>query len=520
MFSILSFFKSFLYSDENICCPLRKLPTAIFSLVSDYLEPYDYLRLMNSSRSLFKDIKFETILHTYKISMVSGGLSTADMDVHFQKFDKVRRKFDTFARQRQLKLVLMAIPEQPLLKYASYFTKIYDINVHFSGTVSANFDFTIFDNISKVWLHGFHGIQKISNGFENIRQLTIMNFKDLISIHCPLMNLDVLHVHNCGNLVSFHHLSNVKSITISYCEKLQIDLSTTKDSLQRLFYTEIPSIFSIDTIPFHSMQYLSLTGLTRVDENALQAISRIPHVDLSMMGQYIPEFPLFYGKNLSLYGFSLLLWVESLETLQELSLSCCKNCKKLPKLPKLRKLQLTMMSDIEYISSESLPNCVNLTVTTCRRFRRINRLPRLRIVEIKNCPKFAEFFDYWTDRTDTKLRLIPTKQRKKINFEAVKNCNQIPLRTIQLGSLENFHNMASLRNFAVVILDSCRNIKNFDGFDQSDVPRSSRKVIIRDFYFGKCDVSGLGNIGTLELHNVHNLNNNSGIHHVDVLLRR
>jgi hypothetical protein len=235
--------------------------------------------------------------------------------------------------------------------------------------------------------------------------------------------------------------------------------------------------------------------------------------------RYIPEFPLFYGKNLSLYGFSLLLWVESLETLQELSLSCCKNCKQLPKLSNLRKFQLTMMSDIEDISSESLPNCVNLTVTGCRRFRRINRLPRLRIVEIKNCPKFAEFLDYWTDRTDMKSRLMPENQRKKMNFEAIENCNQIPLRTIRLGSLDNFHNMASLRNFAVVTLDSCRNIKSFDGFDQSDLPRSSRKVIIRDFYFEKCDVSGLGNIGTLELHNVHNLKNNSGIHHVDLLLR-
>jgi hypothetical protein len=78
--------------------------------------------------------------------------------------------------------------------------------------------------------------------------------------------------------------------------------------------------------------------------------------------------------------------------------------------------------------------------------------------------------------------------------------------------------MNSLRNIPEVIFEGCSSIQSFNGFDQSILPRKNRKVTLSMMDLKDCDLSGLGNIGVLELNSVRNLDDGKGVHDIDHLI--
>jgi hypothetical protein len=161
----------------------------------------------------------------------------------------------------------------------------------------------------------------------------------------------------------------------------------------------------------------------------------------------------------------------------------------------VKKVKLFYMHTITIVSTPSFPNCTSLTIEGCNELRYVQQLFKIKFLKIQNCRNFEAF----------------------INFGRDENDQEIILRKILLASLVNLRDISGLRNVYDIFISNCHNIQSFDGFDQSILPPASRIVHIADMNVGNCKLSGLGNIGYLQLTNVENLYDGKGIHDIDHL---
>jgi hypothetical protein len=242
---------------------------------------------------------------------------------------------------------------------------------------------------------------------------------------------------------------------------------------------------------------LNISEFKNTSEDDFNLLINIPHLEL--IGDSIPaisEFPLFYGKVLSLRNYRLSAWTIGirLENLQLLSLENCPNCIELPNFPHVEILNLTRLDDLIEIRSESFPQCKRMKIENCCELRVIHQLPKVKSIMVRFCGSFEELIGF-----------------NEIDFR---------LKMIYLENLFSFSKMAFLRNIPEITIMKCEESSlDFDGFDQSSLPKEKRKVILDSCDFIK-DLTGLGNIGKLEIRGGSGLLDGQGIHDIDHLIIR
>ena len=397
------------------------------------------------------------------------------------------------------------------MKYSPCFNNIYKITVTMSEKEELldNFDFKIFNNIKIVTLRGFNGITQIVDGFENVRELQIIRFNDLISIDCPLFDLDNLQIIACDQLISIPKAQKIKQVGIGPHDNFPLTaISPTLFNKTETLYLFQPDRFmKIQDIPYQSLQRLFLRIEAKSSDD-FSVLANIPSILIENTNtETFPFFPIFHGKHLDLTGFDLLQWypernrypVIVMENLRVLNLSYCRNwCNFQPLIfLNVRYVLFEYMHGIESLLPISFPNCINLYLLGCQRIKCLYRFKRLRRLEVVRCNNLKEFIGFIDNDPKTNYVILSTVRLKEISIEK---------------------NIAWFRNIPELILENCQ-IESFDGFDQTDYP--DRKVTIHQFDADNlCDMKGLGNIGTLELMHVSNLKYGKGIHDIDHLILR
>jgi hypothetical protein len=430
----------------------------------------------------------------------------------FKILDILRMK--TKNSWQQIRLTIYDASVTTLMNYSSNFTNIYHLTVFLKAIVplTNDFDFRIFNNIHKVSLYEFTGITTISTGLENIRELELCHFQDLLSIQCPLRRFHKVSIISCKSLQSLPVLEETTMIELmDIGQQGIIDLSGTRDSLRSLIYRHNQQsppnyISNLHGVAFDSLQEVTLINLLPGDFpfSSLSHISKVTLEFNSKLHHHFPSFPIFHGKYLHLKNVNVSSWSDKknqwieMNHLHSLQLENCFGLDRLPIFRNVKQIQLiNIKGAFDEIRTESLPYCRNLVVAACSNLRVIYRLPKIQSIEINHCQLFSKFIGFLEED-----HLGP----------------DLIIQKVLLNNLKQFRNVSSLRNVHDLHLFHCPNLKSFDGFDQTILFREQRKMQLYSFNAKDCDMKGLGNIGRLEFVDVSNLLDGKGIHDIDRLL--
>jgi hypothetical protein len=470
-------------------------------MLQNYLENKQYLYLMNSSRLLFGDIKFETVRFNYVVDECQPKMKyRSEPDRWDKEISLLYEIFIAFTKRvkspsQQIQLTIRNALQDNLLKYSNYFTNINGLEIQYPQNITDAFDFNLFNNIPRVKLNNWDRLARIKQGLQNIQELDICQCTDLISIECPLIDLDKLRIRYCNQLVFVSPIKRTtKKINIESSYELPLVFPKNSNMAKLKITSPVDSLF-FNEIPYRSLQVLHLSGIRAKETDDFSIFARIPELYLQNVSDgYFPSFPKFQGRVLYIGGFDLLSWHDKsssegygFENLRELTSIFCSNFSYFPVFPNLRRLFIYEDPNLQEILPQSFPNCITLRAGNCSSLVKIHRFPKIQSIEVSDCENFKEFIG-------------------KMNIQRV-----------ELSGLLSFQNISSLRNVHDVMFDNCT-IRSFDGFDRSELPNSSRIVRLCNFDANDSYMKGLGNVGSLTLYHVNNLNDGKGIHDIDDLI--
>jgi hypothetical protein len=319
------------------------IPAELFIIIRSYLRKRDYRELMNTSQSLFQEIKFHTVKFTlqgrYKWKRMQEFRSEKEKKQYFNEFVKsvVANKAE------QISVALY----QPRLKevrdYSFLFPGIHKLSIVCSGQSLKSFP--------------------IQSAFSNICKVVLSNV--ILDYYFPagLENVQVLELDRCEGLKDINNLSQVTSL-----KKLVIDCCYELERMEMV--TNVPEMFIRDSgvedcgfvgnqnilhlqgenlnfggsfQKLSNIQVLTLMCIFPEDPDELLPLQQIPFISLHnpSENEYYP-LPVLYGKQIKLYRFDLSSWEEKgveLPNMEILELIECE-ISNLPILPNLHSLQI------------------------------------------------------------------------------------------------------------------------------------------------------------------------------------
>lgn len=420
----------------------------------------------------------------------------------------------------QISLYLASIPFTILQSLEKFtFHGIRELLISFRSTLTVNdravndFDFSIFNNISKVVLRNFQEIRIIRGVFQNIVELEIYSCGHLVEIQGPFpSSLKRLLIRNCHVLERIPPVDHIETVVLDSirCSDLSFDMTFPSLPRSRSFtYTQdrfapihpklaqtflsLPCLHQLYELSLHisfppegtdfsvfcSIPRLSL--LQSKDDHSRQDFQTDPQSFFQFPGQ-------FTGHYLRLQCFNLIRWNSLVEdafpNLTELSLEKCTELTHTPRVLRLKKLRLVDVSSL--VSIASYEYCSELSVYNCRDLHGIDRQPRLEKLTVYHCGNLAD------------LSAFDGQLLSSASFK---------------GSMK-FKEFGPFRNTKrLVIEDSSSSYLDFDGFHLTALPHDARRVTISKVK-SRLHFEELGNVGYLYLNDLPQLRFGNGIFNI------
>ena len=290
-----------------------------------------------------------------------------------------------------------------------------------------------------------------------LERLQIINCESLMEVK-DLQPVSLMPRRNSNDFKSFSYCCT--NATLS-CKLLIPD---TFRSLAKLELCGIFPNYAIDYSFCSNIQFITL-------------INRNKH--------YEPFLPVFFGQEIILESFDLMMWNQS-------------------NLPNARRVLLT--------------KCTGLTI--------LPLISKVRILELIDLPCLLKIPSLPLSM-DSSSRKLSSENESFLQLRAltILGCNHLQdlsrfdgsfIRDVFIHKCLSIDNISYFRNVYRLIIDQCSNIKAFDHFDETQLPLSERNVELFGLT-GVINFSHLGNIGTLILDSLADLVSGGGIHNVENL---
>lgn len=192
-----------------------------------------------------------------------------------------------------------------------------------------------------------------------------------------LPSLDILHLHQCGNLTELPALPKLTELYLKFCRKLFV--ISPLPSLRDLEITECPRLTILPAMPL-------LVKMKCVGCSDLQVISSLP----SLKELHIIDCPILTTLcnmpsliKMNCDGCSGLCAI-SLSLLQQLDIIDCPSLTKLQCLPSLTELSCVDCRNLSMITP--LPSLKDLVISGCPSLEALPQMPSLTSLRCARCP--------------------------------------------------------------------------------------------------------------------------------------
>jgi hypothetical protein len=302
-------------------------------------------------------------------------------------------------KSKQIGLYLHNATSKLLMFHASLFRQIHHLKILFSGKLTHQLFFNIFNNIYHVELNCLRGITAIDSGFENVHVLTINDSLTLKTIDLRHATaLDQLSLIACPSITILNGFNRVHCVTL---HRIPPNLDGFQ-LIPNVPYKSI-SVFStgrnLDMLRHCDLSHLnslSIFNLGDLERHDLSIFRNIPSLSLasSLTGppDYYLSLPIFNGRSLDLTGFNLQSWtsVYVIPNVKRIRLSACTHLD--PRLSFLTNVRnISLQTNDQIITVDSLPYCVKLELTSLKSLTFIATQPRLMNLKISHCPQLSDY---------------------------------------------------------------------------------------------------------------------------------
>jgi hypothetical protein len=211
----------------------RQIPFVIFTLIHDYLSHYDYRQFLNSSRSLFASVKYETVYYDFQ---------WLDVNFSFSWLHGIGYKIHS--KIKNVKNPEKQIHMKCLCKVGNYLVEslINMIGIH---TLTLNFPVYLKKIVPLNMLSSIYSLQLSGIWNTSLNGLADMiNSTEATSVPSPLvMRLHSLKLTQCTELKDITELSSVLTL-----KKVEINLCNQLSDLSSLRYLEEIKIINCENI--------------------------------------------------------------------------------------------------------------------------------------------------------------------------------------------------------------------------------------------------------------------------------
>jgi hypothetical protein len=498
------------------------IPAELFVFIQSYLRELEYRNLMNTSQSLFQDIKFHTVKYTfqgpYKWKQMQGFHSDKEKKEYFSELvnSVVARKAD------QISVVLYQPRLKEVRQYSFLFPGIHNLSILCPYKQS---------------LKGF----PMHSAFSNISHVIISNVTLNYYFPAGLENVEILEFDRCEDLANINSLSQVTTL-----KKLVIDCCYDLHTLNLV--TNVPEMFirdsAVEDCSFVGNQNIihleCSTGRSFTFGGSFQSLSNVQALTLKcdfhenrypydtlLPLQQIPfislyntthnanyySLPVFYGKQIKLHNFDLSSWdgaelpnVEILElieckisvlpitpNLHSLKIVDCDSLANFPFLAKLKKClisgvnckltDVSMFAHVNYLQLKLLPYVDDISM--------LGRIPHLIMIGINKVTSLqglgkgnsdillygcTGITDFSPLKNVYKLHLnrlnqfTNAEQVSGVNHLTISHCNHFE-DTSPLGQVKSLHfseckalkTLTGLKNISRLIIHHCKHVEDFSG---------------------------------------------------------
>eukprot|EP01040_Poterioochromonas_malhamensis_P005296 gene5296-5679_t len=468
----------------------EKVPIPMFFMIRSYAGDKDYRSLMNCQSS-FRAIKHETVrLH---LRIKEKRLNSKQIQFLEKTVKSVKNK------NQQIMMTINPIPPKQLLFYSQFFDSIHHLtlsDVSFMNSTTT-FDPNLFNNIYRVDLTSWSGVDRIEGGFENVVILHIIRFEHLKYIQNLNKHKTFKEFHlYCSDLSELNmNMEGIDDIIV-YSRRIDHCRSSFGGQKRLTFVTQtiLPEILEGIMFVTSSLDSLHLECSFPEGYRDLSIFKDIPTLEITdnhRSGEKIcifpPNFPCI---DLKLSSFDLSSWNHPktiANNILILRLFEISGITHFPVMPSLRELRINRCDDL-------------LTVPT------LERLEKLRLVSVHQLQSIASL--------QPCLKFVTISQTMnliQLSFHDVNHENIV--ESLFLHQCPQVTDIRSFSNTPDLQISDCDGITTLAGLNGSSLENDRRTIQLKRLK-NLIDFSGLFNIYKLELVNIPHLTNGEGIHNI------
>ncbi len=333
------------------------LPLEIFRVIQEYLNQYDYRQLLNSSLTIFKHVKYETVYYNLRISWNQGIQTEKIIDYLVILYESVKDK------SKQISLSLSGFVQE----VSSFIVGIHKLV--YRDYENRNMpQMSVFWNVYYRQLEGISDINHLS-GLSGVKVLHIFSSESIERIDF-IPGLKKLIIDSLPNLFDISDYRSIPAIEIKDCPKLNL---RAVGKHERFCIIGSNHRIDIDLSRFRKVRYLT------IQDTSSKGLDKV-----------LPSFP--YLTHLSIYYSNISSEVLFPSTIRIAEFNEC-SFNDLFVLSKIKELKFYNCKGREFNNVESLSNAYGLGFYNIPELQNVNCLERVHDLSIVLCKKVKDISD-------------------------------------------------------------------------------------------------------------------------------
>lgn len=459
------------------------IPIELLRIIQQYLKNNEYRNLLNTSKGLFKNLKYETVY--YEIYIDSEWYESINSK-EFQSFlsftiESVKDK----SKQISLTINSPVVTKEILEHCAPLISGIHQLTLFHTDIEMYDFwsnspTFSLFCNIYSVFLGYIEGIDHLT-GLTNIKILHLFRSDSIVTIDF-IPGLKRLIVTSLPNLAEISQYGSIPELKISNCERLNLQGLGNHERvvLEGVSYIRPDDLLKMKNIKFFN---LSLSNLLSDDSKDFPIFDKLVYLTFNALPT--KEFDCSYFPNLR--------FLEVSETMIRCDHGIFASSLKFTKFVNCYFSDLSVVKDVKELVFEEcrgegfsnvnvLSNACKITFDKIEELDDVSGLGRIYYLNIDHCRKVKDI---------SKLGRVHRLELKYCAITSIEGLGEGNSEIVFSGLPRKF-DFSPLRSIYKVTLNNCDGL--VDGRDLTNV---QHLTIYRCNNFK--DTSALGQIKSLLL---------------------
>ncbi len=430
----------------------------LYPVLRKYFNEIDYLNLLNCSKQLFKDLKYQTRqlyfscddsskyitdaeFRKYVLTLVANPLNQLTLQSYSNSWDVSLNSLalylyhcdDNFSRSPVLKEMLNR-REKISLSYNQNIT-------HFEGTDTSK--------IKRLIIRNFEKLSNISR-LDSLQELYLYDCEGITDINC-FKKLRKLHLEHCDGIRDVSELSHVFDLAIVSCRGIR-NISSLTNNFKLHYHGWTSEHLPISKLPKHRLN----TNVLHDFEESVKVLQNVTHLTLA----HYPDISLFIPRDLTeliLHGCNLRSFIDCshLHRIRIAHALCVTNLEGLATVPVVEIDSLERLKDLSGLGKSNkyvfiqycnlvedfspLANVHRVVIENCSGLTDISQFTKVKQLSISSCSDMRIPENYYPliNKDIRELELLCCHSTQ-INIEGICNITSLRIeRCLKISSLNS-----------------------------------------------------------------------------------